>query len=86
MELHDSLPADVQSIIDRVVDACGGTSKSGAAASLARYSDCSIDLPTIWKRLQLNQMGSYSHPEHIGGAYQRTWRFFTGTGEIDTCT
>jgi len=22
--------------------------------------------------------GSYTHPEHIGGAYEQVWRFFTG--------
>ena len=29
-------------------------------------------------RTNFSTTGSYTHPEHIGGAYQQIWRFFTG--------
>ncbi len=40
------------------------------------------DLPAVWRKLQANQMGSYTHVEHVGGGYERLWRYFTGTGWI----
>ena len=77
LELYDSLPADVQGLMDTVVSAC---SPRPQRERTGKYSACQVDLPIIWQRLQLNQMGSYTHPEHVAGAYERTWRFLTGTG------
>jgi hypothetical protein len=58
----------------------GGGQGGGGGGRGGRYSWSEVDLPIVWQRLQLNQMGSYTHPEHIAGAYARTWRFLTGTG------
>ena len=77
-ELYESLPKDVQKLVDEFVNTFGGSGDvSGGGGG---FSQCRVDLPVVWKRLQLNQMGSYTHPEHVAGAYERTWRYFTGTG------
>jgi len=77
-ELYDNLPVEVQVLMDRIVDKYGGSSR--ATSEPRNMSASRIDLPNVWKRLQLNQMGSYTHPEHIAGEYERSWRFLTGTG------
>jgi hypothetical protein len=38
------------------------------------------DLPLVWRSLQLNSLGAYTHPEHQGGAYEGHWRPLTSTG------
>ena len=43
---------------------------------------CSISFSSaqVWRVLQLNSLGAYTFPEHVGGAYQHKWRCFTSTG------
>ncbi|EKX42725.1 hypothetical protein GUITHDRAFT_141117 [Guillardia theta CCMP2712] len=44
-----------------------------------REEEPAVDLPRTWHQLQLNQIGCYSLTEHVGGGYERVWRFLTSS-------